>query len=69
MVGGDERVRRAFRESVETILGEMERFAAVRERRGNARDTEAFRLTENLSARGSCTTPAAISILSFTFMP
>jgi conjugative relaxase-like TrwC/TraI family protein len=47
MVGGDERVRCVFRESVETILGEMERFAAVRERRGEARDTEAFRLTGN----------------------
>src|SRR5688572_26878524 len=47
LVGGDERVRTAFCESVETILGEMERFAAVRERRGEARNTEAFRLTGN----------------------
>ena len=47
IVGGDERVRRAFRESVETILAEMEHYAAVRERRGEARDTEAFRLTGN----------------------
>ncbi|MEO7799738.1 MAG: MobF family relaxase [Opitutaceae bacterium] len=47
IVGGDERVRLAFRESVETILAEMEHFAAVRERRGDARDTEAFRLTGN----------------------
>lgn len=47
MVGGDDRVREAFVESVRAILGEMERFAAVRERRGQARDTEAFRLTGN----------------------
>ena len=47
IVGGDDRVRLAFRESVETILAEMEHYAAVRERRGEARDTEAFRLTDN----------------------
>jgi conjugative relaxase-like TrwC/TraI family protein len=45
MVGEDERVREAFVESVQTILDEMERFAAVRERRGEACGTEAFRLT------------------------
>jgi conjugative relaxase-like TrwC/TraI family protein len=45
IVGGDDRVREAFVESVETILVEMEHYAAVRERRGEARDTEAFRLT------------------------
>ena len=32
MVGGDERVRDAFIESVKVTLSEMERFAAVRER-------------------------------------
>jgi conjugative relaxase-like TrwC/TraI family protein len=47
MVGGDERVREAFVESVQVVLTEMEHFAAVRERRGGARDTEAFRLTGN----------------------
>lgn len=47
MVGGDERVREAFVESVKTALAEMERFAAVRERRGEAAGTEAFRLTGN----------------------
>jgi conjugative relaxase-like TrwC/TraI family protein len=47
LVGEDERVREAFIKSVQTILGEMEHFAAVRERRGEARGTEAFRLTGN----------------------
>lgn len=47
MVGGDERVRDAFTESVKVVLAEMEKFAAVRERRGEAKMTEAFRLTEN----------------------
>src|SRR4051812_12597018 len=47
MVGGDERVREAFVESVQTVLVEMEHFAAVRERRGEACGTEAFRLTGN----------------------
>lgn len=47
MVGGDERVLEAFRESVQTALREMERFAAVRERRGQAVETEAVRLTRN----------------------
>jgi conjugative relaxase-like TrwC/TraI family protein len=47
MVGGDERVRAAFTESVKTVLTEMERFAAVRERRGEAHESEAFRLTGN----------------------
>jgi len=46
-VGGDERVRLAFVESVKVALTEMERFAAVRERRGDACCTEAFRLTGN----------------------
>lgn len=49
MVGGDERVRDAFIESVQAVLVEMEKFAAVRERRGSARDTEAFRLTGNFA--------------------
>ena len=48
MVGGDERVGEAFHESVKTALTEMERFAAVRERRGEAAGTEAYRLTGNL---------------------
>jgi conjugative relaxase-like TrwC/TraI family protein len=47
MVGGDERVRVAFTESVKVALAEMERFAAVRERRGNAAMSEEFRLTGN----------------------
>lgn len=33
MVGGDDRVRDAFIESVKTVLAEMERFSAVRERK------------------------------------
>ena len=49
MVGEDERVREAFVESVKAVLVEMEHFAAVRERRGDARDTEAFRLTGNFA--------------------
>jgi conjugative relaxase-like TrwC/TraI family protein len=49
MVGRDERVRSAFVESVQAVLVEMEHFAAVRERRGDARDTEAFRLTGNFA--------------------
>ncbi len=49
MVGGDERVRTAFVESVKVALAEMERFAAVRERRGEAAGTEAFRLTGNFT--------------------
>jgi len=48
MVGDDERVREAFHESVKTALAEMERFAAVRERRGEAAGTEAYRLTGNM---------------------
>ncbi len=47
MVGGDERVRTAFVESVKIALDEMERFAAVRERRGASHGTEAVRLTRN----------------------
>jgi conjugative relaxase-like TrwC/TraI family protein len=47
MVGGDERVRAAFSESVKIALAEMERYAAVRERRGAAHETEALRLTRN----------------------
>jgi conjugative relaxase-like TrwC/TraI family protein len=47
MVGGDPRVREAFVESVKTALAEMERFAAVRERRGEAAGTEAYRITAN----------------------
>ena len=47
MVGGDDRIREAFADSVKIALKEMERFAAVRERRGNAAGTEAYRLTGN----------------------
>ena len=36
MVGVDERIREAFTESVKTAPSEMERFAAVPERRGEA---------------------------------
>ena len=50
MVGGDDRVRVAFVESVKIALAEMERFAAVRERRGEAAGTEAYRLTRNFTA-------------------
>jgi len=49
MVGGDERIRAAFYESVKTALGELEHFAAVRDRRGDANDNEVFRLTENFA--------------------
>ena len=49
MVGGDERVREAFVESVKVTLSEMERFAAVRERRGEAKMTEDYRLTRNFA--------------------
>lgn len=47
LVGRDERVRAAFMESVRIALDEMERFAAVRERRGEAAFTEQYRLTRN----------------------
>jgi len=47
MVGGDDRIREAFRESIKTVLAEMERFAAVRERRGDAAGSEQIRLTGN----------------------
>ncbi|MDX2186396.1 MAG: MobF family relaxase [Opitutaceae bacterium] len=47
MVGGDERVKAAFVESVHCALREMERYAAVRERRGDAATSEEFRLTGN----------------------
>jgi len=49
MVGGDDRVRGAFTEAVKVTLAEMERFAAVRERRGEANMTEAYRLTGNFA--------------------
>jgi conjugative relaxase-like TrwC/TraI family protein len=48
IVGGDERVRAAFVDSVKVALTEMERFAAVRERRGSAKTTEAIRLTRTV---------------------
>ncbi len=46
-VGGDSRIRDAFAESVKITLTEMERFAAVRERRGGAARSEEYRLTGN----------------------
>ena len=49
LVGGDDRIREAFTESVKTVLAEMERYAAARERRGNSAMSEEFRLTGNLS--------------------
>lgn len=48
-LGGDDRIAAAFRESVRTAFAEMERFAAVRERRGRAHESEAFRLTGNVA--------------------
>jgi len=47
---GDERLVEAFRESVHTTIAEMERYAAVRERRGDAASSDAYRLTANLAA-------------------
>ncbi len=47
MVGNDDRIRTAFADSVKVVLAEMERFAAVRERRGEAAASEQFRLTGN----------------------
>jgi conjugative relaxase-like TrwC/TraI family protein len=47
LVGEDERVRAAFTEAVHVALLEMERYAAVRERRGDAHGSEALRLTRN----------------------
>lgn len=47
MLGGDDRIREAFVDSVKAALAEMERYAAVRERRGSAAITEEIRLTEN----------------------
>ncbi len=46
-VGGDSRIRDAFEESVKITLKEMERYAAVRERRGRAAASEEYRLTGN----------------------
>jgi conjugative relaxase domain, TrwC/TraI family len=47
MLGGDQRIVDAFHASVKTALEEMEQFAAVRERRGESRSSEDFRLTGN----------------------
>jgi conjugative relaxase-like TrwC/TraI family protein len=47
VLGRDECVRVAFSDSVKVALAEMERFAAVRERRGQAAGTEEYRLTGN----------------------
>ncbi len=49
MVGGDERIRAAFTEAAKITIVEMERYAAVRERRGHAHETEAYRLTRNFA--------------------
>lgn len=49
IVGGDERVRAAFLDSAKIALKEMERFAAVRERRGAAHGSDAFRQTGNVA--------------------
>ena len=49
MVGGDERVREAFNDSVKVVLAEMERFAAMCERRGKAEHSESFRLAVNFA--------------------
>lgn len=45
VVGGDDRVEKAFRDSVRTTLGEMERWAAVREREGKASTEDRSRIT------------------------
>ena len=68
IVGGDDRVRGAFIESVKTALGEMERFAAVREGRGEAAGTEAYRLTANFVGALFIHDASAISIRSCTDM-
>jgi len=47
MVGGDQRIVDAFHDCVKIALEEMERLAAVRERRGESRSSEDFRLTGN----------------------
>ncbi len=47
LVGKDERVRDAFVAAVKVAVAEMERYAAVRERRGEANGSEAVRLTRN----------------------
>ena len=47
MVGGDERLVAAFQETAERILGELERVAAVRVRKGDRAGTEEHRLTGN----------------------
>ncbi|MDX2187165.1 MAG: MobF family relaxase [Opitutaceae bacterium] len=49
MVGGDERVVTAFREAVKVALAEMERYAAVRDRRGKNNETENHRLTHEFA--------------------
>jgi conjugative relaxase-like TrwC/TraI family protein len=49
IVGGDERVREAWHESVRLAAAEMERFAAVRIRSGQFRNTEKLRVTSNLT--------------------
>ena len=69
MVGGDARVREAFVESVKIALAEMERFAAVRERRGHAAMREEIRLTGNFVGALSFTIRVAISIRRFMRTP
>jgi conjugative relaxase-like TrwC/TraI family protein len=50
VVGGDERVRAAFEEAAENALRELEKFAAVRERRGDKAHKDESRTTGNLVA-------------------
>ncbi len=50
VVASDERVRREFYAAARVAVSELERWAAVRERRGKAHNTEAVRLTRNLVA-------------------
>jgi len=47
---GDERLETAFREAVKIAVRELERYAAVRERRGESVKSEAYRLTGNIAA-------------------
>jgi conjugative relaxase-like TrwC/TraI family protein len=48
IVGGDERVREAWDQSVKVALAELERFAAVRLRTGDYANSEKLRITGNV---------------------
>lgn len=50
VVGGDERVREAFRQSVQVALQELEAYAGTRERRGAMHDQDETRATRNIAA-------------------